>query len=126
MDLVEKYSSLIDKLSKLEGVYGVYLFGSFAKKKQKKRSDIDICFFIDKNNQNLREELMSNATEQLDISIFSDLPLSIQFDILKNGKALYVNNKKQFREIKMRTLRRYKDESWVFKNIYFRRYGVRV
>lgn len=127
MNLFEKYSLKIESLSNLDEVYGVYIFGSYAKGKRiSKKSDIDICFFINPNNENLVRELISEGNDELDIQIFHKLPLSIQFDILKTGKIFKINDKINFKEQKMKTLRKYKDESWVFKNIYYSRYGVRI
>lgn len=126
MSLLEKYSKIIEKIITLDGVFAVYLFGSYAKGKVSKKSDLDLCFFVDSKNSNLIKEIISYGNDELDISIFSDLPLSIKFDILKNGKVLKINNKEDFKEMKLKALRRYKDESWVFRNIYFKRYGVKI
>lgn len=126
MDLFDKYFSLIEKLSSQKGVYGVYLFGKYAKNKATFKSDLDICFIIDKYDKNLEIELLSHKTDNLDISIFHNLPLNIKFDIIKTGKLIFCTNKDKVKTFKMQTLRQYKEESWVSRKIYARRYGVQV
>lgn len=126
MNLLEKYSKTINELSNLKGVYGLYIFGSYAKNKQSKKSDLDICFLVDSNNKELIREIISNKTDEFDLNVLSQLSLSIQFEIIKTGKIFSITDEIKFKEQKMYVLRRYKDESWVFKNAYFRRYGVEV
>jgi predicted nucleotidyltransferase len=126
MNLQKKYKDIIKNLSNLKDVYGVILFGSYAKNKQKNKSDLDICFITNKNNKKLEIEILSSKNEELDLCLFHNLPITIQFEILKTGKTIQINNPNSFKEIKMNTLKKYKDCSWVFSNIYYRRYGVRI
>jgi len=79
----EEIGKIVEELKKIEGVVGVYLFGSMATGKQKKYSDIDICVITrDKTD---KEDVLSYSGRNIDISIFHDLPLTVQFKVFKEG-----------------------------------------
>ena len=126
MNLIDKYSELIEKLSEKKGVLGVYMFGSYAKNKQTKRSDLDICVFIDYDDENLHRDIVSFKNEEIDISVFHKLPLSIQFEILSKGKPIKINDAEKFKEMKLKILHKYKEESHLYKNAYYKRYGIEI
>jgi len=126
MDLQEKYASLVQELSQREDVYAVYLFGSYARGDAKKTSDLDVCFFIHPENTELFYELSSYKTDSFDIVIFHTLPLFLQFNILKEGVALCIQNEDAFREQKLKYLRKYREESGVLKRLMASRYGVEI
>lgn len=126
MNLYQKYFNLIEKLSKNKDIYAVYLFGKYAKNKQTQKSDLDICFVINNNSKELEKELVAHKNDELDISILSNLPINIQFDIFKTGKLIFINNKTKLKQIKLSILHQYKEESWVCKRIYKNRYGVTI
>ena len=60
-NLLEKHQNILEELSALKGIYAVYLFGSYAKNKIKPMSDLDICFFIETNNENLAIEILKKT-----------------------------------------------------------------
>lgn len=114
-EIIEEVSKIVEELKKIEGVVGVYLFGSMATGKQKKYSDIDICVITgDKTD---KEEILSYSGRNIDISIFHDLPLTVQFKVFKEGIPLFVGNEETIKRLKAETLRRYLD----FKPILERR-----
>jgi predicted nucleotidyltransferase len=126
MDLYEKYKKLIEEISNDTDIYGVYIFGSYAKKRQKPMSDLDICFFINPKNINLYNEILSYKSEKFDPSIFHVLPLHVQFEILKYGKPVIIKNTNLFRIQKLKYLRKYHEESGLMKRLITKRYDVKL
>jgi len=114
-EMLEEVGKIVEELKKIEGVVGVYLFGSMATGKQKKYSDIDICVITaDKTDE---EEILSYSGRNIDISIFHDLPLTVQFKVFKEGIPLFVGDEEMIKRLKVETLRKYLD----FKPILERR-----
>lgn len=85
---MKKVFITIDELSILKKIFektdGVYLFGSRVKGTHKKFSDLDICI---KSSQSISRVQLGNIREELeeshlpfvvDLSVYSDLPVSIQ------------------------------------------------
>lgn len=90
-----------------KGVEAVYLFGSRASGKQKPYSDTDICVITGKGAK--KEKILSNSSKSIDTSIFWDLPLSIRFRVIKEGKPLYVKNKMKMQRVEAETVLSYLD-----------------
>jgi predicted nucleotidyltransferase len=68
-------------------VFGILLYGSYAKDEYTKRSDIDICLVgVDKDTY---MEILGKLGNKYDIKIFEELPLYIQIDIIKNHKVIF-------------------------------------
>ncbi len=115
----KEIKSVVDEIKNIKGVEGIYLFGSYARKKTKPFSDIDICVITDKDIQKKRrEEILSCSSRKIDISIFSDLPLNIRFRIFKEGKVLYQKDELFLHRTRSNTLKSYLD----FKPIIDRHY----
>ena len=50
---------VVNEIKNIKGVEGIYLFGSYARKKTKPYSDIDICVITEKDIQKkTKEELL--------------------------------------------------------------------
>jgi predicted nucleotidyltransferase len=111
----EEIGKIVEELKKIEGVVGVYLFGSMATGKQKKYSDIDICVIT--RDETDKEDVLSYSGRNIDISIFHDLPLTVQFKVFKEGIPLFVGDEETVRRLKAETLKKYLD----FKPILERR-----
>ena len=70
-------------------VFGILLYGSYAKDEYTKRSDIDICLVgVDKDTY---MEILGKLGNKYDIKIFEELPLYIKIDIIKNHKVIWGN-----------------------------------
>lgn len=104
-------------IGKIKGVKAVYLFGSHARGKTHALSDIDVCI-IGHLREKGRLDALKWASDNLDISFFDDLPLQIQFRVLKEGKLLVVNDEKNLREIGQVILREYLDYLAFIENFY--------
>ncbi len=51
-----------------------------------------------------KEKILSNSSKSIDTSIFWDLPLSIRFRVIKDGKPLYVKNKMKMQRVEADTV----------------------
>ncbi|AAB99565.1 TPA: nucleotidyltransferase domain-containing protein [Methanocaldococcus jannaschii] len=68
-------------------VFGILLYGSYAKNEYTKRSDIDICLVgVDRNTY---LEILGKLGNKYDIKIFEELPLYIKMEIIKNHKVIF-------------------------------------
>ena len=68
-------------------VFGILLYGSYAKDEYTKRSDIDISLVgVDKDTY---MEILGKLGNKYDIKIFEELPLYIKIDIIKNHKVIF-------------------------------------
>ena len=105
----EQIKSIIDELRGIE-VEAIYLFGSYAKGNAKPISDIDISVITKRNvPRNIKEEILSNSSKNIDISIFWDLPPTIRFRVFKEGKLLYKRDEIALQRVKVDTLKSYLD-----------------
>ena len=99
----------LKELKKDKNVESVYLFGSHAKGKARKDSDIDIAVIARKDlAQSENENILSNSSEKLDLSLFWDMPVSIRFRIIE-GKLLFTKNKLNLIRAKSSTIKEYMD-----------------
>ena len=118
---------IIDELTKKKKVEAIYLFGSYAKGKGKVKpfSDIDICVITERNiSKEVKEGILSNSSKKVDISIFWDLPLSIRFRVIKEGKLLYKKDDLKLQRVKVDTFKVYLDFQPIIKEHCFRIVGV--
>ncbi len=108
-----------EEMSKIKSIKAIYLFGSYARGKNGSLSDIDLCII---GNLTRREELevLGYGSDNLDISLFSRIPLMIQFRVLREGKLLFCRDEKEIRSVKVSVLREYLDYSG-FMNHFYRR-----
>lgn len=90
----------------------VVLYGSAAKGKLTKLSDIDLAVFFngDKSERfEFRKKILGRVSNEFDIQIFQDLPLYVQKDILSTGKVMYSEDYIETFEIFMKTIRGFED-----------------
>src|SRR3989344_4963418 len=107
MEIVSK--KLIENLSKIKSVNSIILFGSQANGKVRENSDIDIAVITDKISEKEGMKIIGYSNDKTDISLFSRLPIIIQFRVFKEGKVLFCKNEKYLNNIRFETLRRYLD-----------------
>jgi len=108
-DNLNKIKSVVDEL-KREEVQAIYLFGSYAKGNARPSSDIDICVITEKKiPRSAKEEIMSNSSRHIDISLFWDLPPVIRFRVFREGRLLYAKDKLSLQRLKVATLKSYLD-----------------
>lgn len=105
---MEEITKLINELKKIKSVKAAILFGSYAKGKQRKESDIDICVITDKKN----DEALELSSNKFDISLFSKLPLYVRYRVFKDGDVLFNKDDKLLTKLKFWTLKHYLDEKY--------------
>lgn len=106
-ELIEKTAN---GLKKIKGIASVILFGSYARKEQKPISDIDICVVTGRKiSDEIRADIASYASRKIQISIFWDLPPSVRFSVLKEGKVLFNRNERLMHVATVETVSEYLD-----------------
>jgi predicted nucleotidyltransferase len=103
----KRIDKIIEPLKKNRDVISIYLFGSYARGREKPFSDIDICVIAAKGAD--RDEILSHSSKKIDISIFHDLPLSMRFRVLKEGRLLFLRDELKLHRIIVATIGSYLD-----------------
>jgi|LGVF01.1.fsa_nt_gb predicted nucleotidyltransferase len=98
---------IIEPFKKNRDVISIYLFGSYARGREKPFSDIDICVIADKHAN--RDKILSHSSKKIDISIFHELPLTMRFRVIKDGKLLFSRDELKLHRIIVATIRSYLD-----------------
>lgn len=104
---IKEIDNIIEPLMKNRDVLTIYLFGSYARGREKPFSDIDICVVADKHAN--RDEILSHSSKKIDISVFHDLPLSMRFRVIKEGKLLFSRDELKLHRIIVETIKAYLD-----------------
>ena len=102
-------------LKKIKGVEAAILFGSHATKSQTPMSDIDLCIIGDISLEN-KKKIRHSLSEKFDISFFDNLPIWIKMRVLREGKPLFVRNKKRLLDLTFKILKEYLDFQPVIKS----------
>ncbi|HGE69996.1 TPA: nucleotidyltransferase domain-containing protein [Candidatus Poribacteria bacterium] len=103
-------TNIVEELRQYPYVHAVILFGSYAKGRIKPISDIDICVITDKDiTFEQKVAIVGLASDKLDISIFGELPLPIQFRVFREGKILFNRDWLTLHRIRIETVREYLD-----------------
>jgi predicted nucleotidyltransferase len=104
-DIVKK---VVKELADFPFVKAIYIFGSSALR-ETPISDVDICVLDDENfPRGERRKIYLYSEPPLDISLFSDLPCQIRYEVFR-GKALLVKDKEFLVRAKEATLAQYFD-----------------
>ncbi len=76
-------------------VLGIMLYGSYLNASDTNRSDIDICIIApNEEGSDLLSFIWSNKVlGRYDIRLFTELPLYIKIQVIKDGKLIYSSNK---------------------------------
>ena len=82
---------------KEKDILGILLYGSYSKRQNVNRSDIDICIVAP--NEDLHQLLsfvlqnINVSAKKYDFRIFNELPLYIKIHIIEDGLLIYSSNK---------------------------------
>ncbi|PKP55978.1 MAG: nucleotidyltransferase domain-containing protein [Candidatus Altiarchaeales archaeon HGW-Altiarchaeales-2] len=122
-NLTEQISNVIEDLKKNSYVDAIYLFGSHATGNAMPFSDIDLCVIASYDIPRAeKEDILSNSSRKIDISLFYDLPLNIRFRVIKDGKLLYQRDELLTHRTKVKTVDEYLDFKHIIdrhtKNLY--------
>jgi len=104
---IQEIDRIIEPLKKNPDVLSIHLFGSYARGREKPFSDIDICVVADKSAD--RDAILSHSSRKIDLSIFHDLPLSMRFRVIKEGKLLFLRDELKLHRITVATIKAYLD-----------------
>ncbi|HDJ38490.1 MAG TPA: nucleotidyltransferase domain-containing protein [Methanosarcinales archaeon] len=107
MKSIPEIDIIIEPLKKTPDVLSIHLFGSYARGREKPFSDIDICVVADKSAD--RDAILSHSSRKIDLSIFHDLPLSMRFRVVKEGKLLFLCDELKLHRITVATIKAYLD-----------------
>ncbi len=123
--LSEQYNRLADFFSKQEHIRLAYLFGSVAKGKAGKLSDIDVAVLLDeslnkKQRFDLQLELISDIseilkTDKIDLVVINEAPLSLKFEIIKANYPLFIRDRMEKIDFEQRVMSRYLDRRYYEK-----------
>jgi hypothetical protein len=107
--------SLVDQLKTLPFVLGVILFGSYARGESTPISDIDLCAIDDSRVPSKeRMKALDYCSDLISISLFSDLPLYVQYEVMSEGVVLWLRNEEFFLELKERVVLEYMDTRYLW------------
>lgn len=100
---------VIDNLAAHQEVIAIILFGSVARGQSRKFSDIDICVITKKVPETVKMDLLSYGSEKIDVSLFHELPITIRFQVIREGKILACRDTLALHAIMADTVREYLD-----------------
>ena len=101
---------VVGEIAAHEGVIAVILFGSVARGQARTTSDIDLCIVCERTiSETEWMDLLSYGSDKIDISLFFDLPITIRFRVIQEGKVLACNHPTALNTIRADTVREYLD-----------------
>lgn len=121
--LSERDNKLADFFSRQEHVRLAYLFGSAAKEKEGKLSDIDVGVLLGdslnkKESFNLQLKLIGDISallktdKMIDLVVMNDAPLSLNYEIIKANHPVFIRDRKEKIELEQKVLSRYLDRRY--------------
>jgi predicted nucleotidyltransferase len=117
-DAIYNAKIIAKEISKKSGVIAVVLFGSQVNGRAREDSDIDIVVITNQITSAQEADILGYSSDKLDISLFSRLPLIIQFRVVKEGKILKCNDKQNLNKIYIETTRKYLDYTPLLNKFY--------
>jgi hypothetical protein len=103
-----------------------YIFGSRARGKENKLSDIDIAILVDEEKvpndlpfgykANIITELIQVLrTQRVDLVILNESPLFLCFCVIRDGLILYSNDEKRRVDFEVKVMSRYFDQQYYYE-----------
>jgi len=111
--MMEEIKKIVDSIKTYPEVVAIILYGSHAKNKANPLSDIDIAVIV--KDEKIEAEIGSFSSNKFDVVPFHRLPLYIQFEVLKDGKILFLRDRNYFNRIKRRVIRNYLEMSEMYR-----------
>jgi predicted nucleotidyltransferase len=129
VDIHEKIDSLIDLFQSDLNIVFSYLFGGLLKGRLNPLSDVDLCVYLRDPKKSDYLQLIGNisrvlSTEEIDLVILNQAPLSLAGRILQNRRVL--NDRDPFLRHRYESLvlRKFFDFTLKERNILKGRYGI--
>lgn len=86
--MIEEHQRVLDSICSRDDVVAAIVFDSVVQGNAKPLSDLDVAILVKPAlSSSAKLEILSHGSEQLDLSIFDDLPLSLQHKVLSEGKV---------------------------------------
>ena len=119
--LFSNYKEDLEKIYSLNYVIAIIQFGSSLNNKTKSNlSDLDICIITKKNiSTKQKEKILFYKDETLDLNIFDDLGLPMQYEILTKGKI--ITNKKDIKPLIKSIKHEWNDFKPILNRIYIKK-----
>ena len=101
---------VLEELAARDEIIAIILFGSVARGEARRISDIDLCVITNKNTpDSVKMDLLSYGSDKIDISLFYELPITIRFRVIHEGKILFCRDMLSLHAIMADTVREYLD-----------------
>ncbi len=104
----EDVESVARQICRVRNVKAVLLFGSHARNQPNALSDIDLCV-VGPLRASQKAQALSYSSDNLDISIFGELPIAIRFRIVQEGKPITVKDQDYLHDLWCNTIQEYLD-----------------
>ncbi len=109
-EVKESLRSIVQKAKNDEDILAVVLFGSYARKETFRDVDVALVIWPERFNQaDVLHWEMQYSERDLDVSIYQQLPLYVQLDVLRDGVPQLVKDDDAFYDIAFGTLREWND-----------------
>jgi uncharacterized protein len=114
----ERLPLLVESLSAFPEVAAVYLFGSFARGKPGKMSDVDVAVLTGGGEEEtgsprhldyIVAASKALGTDRLDLVILDSAPLALRHAVFRDGELLFVRDPRVLAKFREESLRRYLD-----------------
>ncbi len=107
MDSQKVLEDLVKKAERDKDILAVMLFGSYARGEPAR--DIDVCLVLypKKISKGFDKRIEYSGTENLDVSVFQDLPLYVRPSVLKEGIVLHCKNEDLLYDIAIKTVKEF-------------------
>lgn len=124
---MQQVTPIIKELSLKDDVIALVIFGSVARGQARSISDIDLCIVTPKDlPQSSRWDLLSYGSEKIDVNLFCDLPITIRFRVIREGRVMFCKNTLLFHRIKAETVREYLDIAPLIRRHCLHAMGIRL
>ncbi len=117
--------------NKIPALYGIFVYGSYAKNQETKSSDIDLAFLNGEKitaveKWKIQEELAATLDKDIDLVDLKDASVVLRKEVVENGKQICVMDQYKVEEFEMKTISMYIDLNETRKDIltdYKEKYG---
>jgi hypothetical protein len=117
--------AVLEEIRSKDSVIAIILFGSVARGQARPISDIDLCIITKKEITEPEQiDLLSYGSEKIDVSLFRDLPPTIRFRVIKEGKTLFCRDPLAHHRIKVDTVREYLDTAPLIRKYCLHALGI--